>query len=1116
MDDHLRTLDYWADVEALTPPPVEKETSARAAASDPDDVVFHVREGRLPWEAGLRPKRPCIHYVRFGIVDRVAYERELRTVLSAHPEPWDPGGRRRREPLTFMGVIEVAADLRTVTFDPLRYLAAFAPAFARLRGVDVDGYEEAMRLFVGGLSTSIALSDDAGITVDIGLIRAVVAEACRLLDWAPPLSAEIEAVVLRKATETREGRPRAPEIAPINGFYLDDIRKARRALKDGAACGVVSDYLADGDEDRRIDCMDRDAVDAALSLDRLPPGRWPSAFPLTLMQQVAVNEGLGRLTGGGLFSVNGPPGTGKTTLLADVAASVYVSRAIRLAEFARPRDAFSRSGPGPMAAPEGYALHPDLRDFTMVVASSNNGAVENVTRELPDIGKLAPAYQSGCSIFRETATALLNGRPVAFGTDTEDLEEQDDESPGQVRAAWGLFSVPLGKGSNRRKFQSVVYAKEKVGPGRPSEDAPHNLFRSLDELPQGGWRRACDGLAKAISNVESLKAELRELESLEGRLASISADREQAQRMLIEASDALVAANAAETKAVDIVGGRTTAVIRADAEAAAIKPGRFIRLLAQVGLSTGAASAFRAHDAALSEQVSARSRLREAEAEADIARDRTASCRSALEAARVAFRDGEDRRAASGSRIDVIQARHPGLTSMPTREDFVGGREEVQQRLPRSSDSLNEARAEVFAAAVSVHKAFLGGAKAEARRNLSLALRMLSGKTRPDADEALDLWASLALLVPVVSSTFAAFGRCFATMPAGGIGWLVVDEAGQAVPQAPVGALMRAKRVLVVGDPLQVEPVITLDERTDQRLQERHGARRIHRSTEASMQSLADRINPFGTVIHGTERDVWVGSPLLVHRRCVEPMFSISNDIAYDGGMVLGAGNAEAEDKLTLGDLQAGLPPRPLLGPSCWIDVANEPGDDGHFMPSHAAVALAILRFLVVDAGARGRDGLPDAYVVSPFKTVAEGMQEMLDPARKAWASGVPVKRVNAWLGRSVGTVHTFQGKEAETVVLLLGGRTSGAIEWAASTPNILNVAVTRARRRLYVVGDWQAWMVQPRVRSSMGTIPRFRVPGNEFKNRLAAMAMRSTGKVKTEARADMASQELLPNVPEG
>jgi superfamily I DNA and/or RNA helicase len=100
-----------------------------------------------------------------------------------------------------------------------------------------------------------------------------------------------------------------------------------------------------------------------------------------------------------------------------------------------------------------------------------------------------------------------------------------------------------------------------------------------------------------------------------------------------------------------------------------------------------------------------------------------------------------------------------------------------------------------------------------------------------------------------------------------------------------------------------------------------------------------------------------------------------------------------------------------------------------------------------------------DVFVISPFRQVADTMRQRLRslaPADDAaWRQ---------WVHERVGTIHTAQGKEADGVILLLGGDPSirRALLWAGATPNILNVAVSRAQERLYVVGDAAAWSTVP------------------------------------------------------
>lgn len=112
------------------------------------------------------------------------------------------------------------------------------------------------------------------------------------------------------------------------------------------------------------------------------------------------------------MGVNGPPGTGKTAMLRDIVAGNIVGRARRLAGMRNPHQAFLRNSRGGIRKlilnnwrlP---ILNPSLTGFEMVVASTNNGAVDNVTKELPRKDAIAECWQEQADYFADLASTVL-------------------------------------------------------------------------------------------------------------------------------------------------------------------------------------------------------------------------------------------------------------------------------------------------------------------------------------------------------------------------------------------------------------------------------------------------------------------------------------------------------------------------------------------------------------------------------------------------------------------------------------------------------------------------------------------------------------------------------------
>jgi superfamily I DNA and/or RNA helicase len=251
--------------------------------------------------------------------------------------------------------------------------------------------------------------------------------------------------------------------------------------------------------------------------------------------------------------------------------------------------------------------------------------------------------------------------------------------------------------------------------------------------------------------------------------------------------------------------------------------------------------------------------------------------------------------------------------------------------------------------------------------------------------------------------------------------------------------------------------------------------------SEVSAQALADRRNRWGAVIRvggdgasgigpngggadgaGPGGAVWVGTPLRVHRRCQEPMFGISNAISYGGLMVYGT-----QEQPFPGGGYSEYPR------SSWIDVTGLPV--GKWVPDQGDALLAVLRRL----RDRGGIGLNRVYVLSPFREVVFSCRPLV--RQQLLGDGVPENAARDFAQNRIGTVHTTQGKEADVVILVLGAdgnRSKRARDWAADPANLLNVAVSRARRRLFVIGDRTDWSAASNFSVLAERLPRVRWPG--------------------------------------
>ena len=819
----------------------------------------------------------------------------------------------------------------------------------------------------------------------------------------------------------------------LNSFYVRDLERVIAQVNE-KNFGPALNLFVEHENSKRIDVeSDKEVLLEIFNPKNMPLGKWPSGFGLRAMQQVSVNLAQGKeLNVDNVFSVNGPPGTGKTTLLRDIIAANEVERAIQLLSLETPDEAFDDTI-GIVNynnfKTEIRPLKPEFAKYGILIASNNNTAVTNISEELPLKASLSIKYQENYRYFSEVSDRLLQ------------------------KDTWGILSAALGNYSNKTKFLNNFWPvfEDKKETFKFHNYLKEQLSKNKNSYRQN-WKDAKEKFINVYIQVQELYTEMNRCYE---RIIKENTDKAELEKILLcirnkskEKGDIEEEINEYKKQVVNL----EKEISRKDMQKTEIK--QHVSFFWIKYIFTKSLDNYKQLEKEIMVIISDKAELEEKidELQSD------------------AERLGEERRRLENTRDDIntvicehkkfIKEWSDTYNSVVPDDIYLSKlicedkevKYDTQIVSPWNGEKIINLREQIYLEAVNLHRVFIENSP-QMYKQLDMFYKIVRDKiSKEEAIKyATPVIQAFQLAVPVISSTFASVGNFLKYAGRNTFGLLLIDEAGQALPQSAVGAIWRSGRCIVVGDPLQIEPVVTIHDKTIQFLKLYFEQSDFIASKETSVQSLADGCSQFGGWRNYDDGEKWIGSPLLVHGRCQRKIFDIANKIAYNEKMIYGTKDSECAQ--------------------CrWLHISGK-ATNKHYVPEQAHAILPEIITAFYEAWKEGKEA-PSLFIISPFRSVKSGIRNYLDNGDYLYrhlisTNDVEKKRViRDWIYNNIGTIHTFQGKEAEKVIICLGVDSDdsgyGAIQWASQKPNILNVAATRAKKQLCIVGDKNKWANQP------------------------------------------------------
>ena len=310
-------------------------------------------------------------------------------------------------------------------------------------------------------------------------------------------------------------------------------------------------------------------------------------------------------------------------------------------------------------------------------------------------------------------------------------------------------------------------------------------------------------------------------------------------------------------------------------------------------------------------------------------------------------------------------------------------------------------------------------------------------------------WLRRMMLAPCAVSTFASLPGKMSYRHKSDDEWqtgflynfidlLIVDEAGQVIPEVAAPSFALAKRALVIGDTQQIEPISSVSKAVDiGNLKSAGFVKSVHTEEELSAISNTGIRSVDGSVMRLAQQacafepypELERGLYLFEHRRCYDEIINFCNKLCYKGSLIPKRGKAPTNGSI------------PSIGYLHIDGIAEQFGGSRANQTEASTIA---------DWLSENRNILEKQYnkkiedivgIVTPFGRQAQEL-------RKACS------KVGIDANMTIGTVYSLQGAERPVIIFSPVYSKHADGSFIDLSPSMLNVTVSRAKDCFLVFGD--------------------------------------------------------------